>query len=210
MKNQTLNKASVFLAFLTLSLASQAQHSRLDNECLLEVKDKKEVTVKDIVEDDSQIIHPLVRAPHEKKGFGTPVRNTGAYLNARGGTDLFTTPGIGVRSMANAEVKHVGHWYMGSHSITAELENGKVIRYGFLRNVAVRPGDTIKKNQLIGTVSPNTYGRFNDVGRLRIEIFDRSSTSGLTVRKPCLNRRDDVVNPDSLLKTLEENTFKIR
>lgn len=212
MKKQTLKKASVLFAVMTLSLSAQANRRLLSDECLLEIKEKKEFSIKDIVEDDSQIVHPLVRAPHEKKGFGTPVRNTRAYMNARGGTDLMTIPGMGVRAMAKAEVKSVqfGTWFRGSSSITAELENGSVIRYGFLRNVKVRPGDIIYKDDLIGTVSGYTYGNQNNIGRLRIEIFENSTTSGLTVRKPCINRREDVVNPDSLLEALEEKTFNVR
>lgn len=205
---RTLKKASVALSLLTLSLASQAQGHQIDRACQLEVERVHEITLDELVDKEEDAIHPLFRAPHEKRSFGSAVRNTGAYMNARGGTDLITHVGMGVRSMTNATVKSVGHFYMGSMFITAETENGKTLRYGFLRNVPVRAGDEIKKGQLLGTVSGNTYRGLPDRGRLRIEIFENSTNGNLTVRKPCINRRADVLNPDFLLKTLEVRDLK--
>lgn len=198
--NLTHKVASVALLMI-LSLPGLARHQKLEASCLNEVQDVPSAQINDLGVDNAT--YPLLTTPQKVNEFGSPIRNR-TYLNARGGADLYTRAGMPVKSMTKGTVKQAGHWYIGTQFVVVETPSGALVRYGFLKNIQVKVNDEIEAGDLIAQVGTTMSRGIKSPDRLRIEMYENTETGSLSIQKPCINRRRDILNPNALLEKLEQ------
>lgn len=131
-------------------------------------------------------------------------RDNGARKHA--GSDLYSKVGRGVRAIADGVVTDYYYFYSGTHAavVTHTFPDGKkrVVRYGEISGLAggVKVGSRVKQGQQIAVIGKMNCCR----PMLHFEYFAGTQSGPLTVRSGAFQRRGDLLNPETLLKSLIE------